>query len=94
MKITEEYLNNFKGLFPNILQDFKDHDKSCSSLEHLWLGHTGGFSDLWSQAECEECTVAFYYEGLYLTDEWDPIIGEVYSSYYCDCCRRKILEEN
>jgi hypothetical protein len=68
------------GIFPSILKDYEEHDKSCSSIPYMWLGYKGGFSSFGEQNDCDNCNVTFYYDGLKeveLPDEY---------KYYCDCC--------
>lgn len=75
------------GLFENIKKDYEEHDKTCSSIPQMWLGHKGGISDMWSQGPCDGCDVWFYTEGL----KWYeiPVEDGIEEENYCDCCDRK-----
>lgn len=75
------------GIFSHILIQYQEHDKTCSSIPQMWLGHKGGVSDMWSQMDCDGCGVTFYTEGLNWYDGSDD--GEIDETNYCDCCDRK-----
>lgn len=60
-----------------------EHDKTCTSLPHLWLGRKGGVSCPSDLDDCDGCGVTFFHEGLTCTDyDADDL------EYLCDCCRR------
>jgi hypothetical protein len=76
-----------EGIFPNILKDYEEHDKSCSSIPHMWLGHKGGVSDMWSQTDCDDCGVCFYIDALIWIE--GSVTDEIDDQNLCDCCNRK-----
>jgi hypothetical protein len=86
--MMEEYKINYfpPGLFSDIQLSYEKHDKTCSSIPHLWLGHTGGKSCFGEQAECDNCQVVFYYEGLKEVELPEDF------KYYCDCCYRALAK--
>lgn len=81
-------IKNFPpGLFENIAKDYVEHDKTCSSIPHMWLGHKGGVSDMWSQGPCADCDVWFYVDGLKWYEGSDD--GEIDEYSLCNCCDKK-----
>lgn len=90
--MTEYEIKYFPpGTFENVLKDYEEHDKTCSSIPHLWLAHKGGFTDIWELQDCDSCRVTFYTDGIKHRFEFD-VDGEEYNAYYCDCCNRRLYD--
>lgn len=73
-----------EGVFPSILKQYEEHDKTCGSLPDIWFGRKGGVSCWNEQNECVLCDVTFYNEGLrYFGEDWD--------NGYCECCYQRAV---
>lgn len=84
------------GAWRRIKDAIVAHDKTCSSLVHVWAGHTGGVSSFAELGECGDCDVTFFVDGLTggyppgwqagdtveVDEEGDPVD-------LCDCCARR-----
>ena len=77
----------YDQLFENIREAWDEHDKTCTSLEHLWLGRKGGVSCPSDLTDCGVCGVTFYNEGVTNTN-WDSKDPDADWDYRCECCSR------
>lgn len=92
------------GLFDRVKRDILAHDQTCASLPDLWLARAGGVSCPSDMADCDDCGVTFYNEGLMgqYPPGWkmgDPVLqtldeedGLEYDATLCECCGRERLE--
>lgn len=83
------------GAWPNVKDAIVTHDKTCSSLEHVWAAFTGGVSGFGEQADCLDCGVTFLVDGLtgaYAPGGSEGDAPEVDADGdpvdLCDCCGR------
>lgn len=67
--------------FKYCLDAYNSHDKSCSSIEEIWMGYSGGFTDLNATFDCCLCGVTFWYEGSNFKDS-----NLEFDNPYCGCC--------
>lgn len=83
------------GTFNYILEQFSNHDQTCTSLPTIWFGHKGGYTSMGDTITCNGCDVFFWSDGIF------HVIEEPESDYvYCGCCvgnhpktRERLIEE-
>jgi hypothetical protein len=77
----------YDQMFDSTRKAWDEHDKTCASLSHLWLGRKGGVSCLSDLTDCAVCGATFYNEGV--TDiNWKSSDPAAEPDYRCECCRR------
>lgn len=70
--------------FPHIVAHYNEHDPSCLSRKHMWMGRKGGVSD-WNEIfSCFVCDVQFWIEGIHYSKD-----DTEYDNPMCDCCEKK-----
>ena len=77
----------YDRLFESIRKAWDEHDKTCESLKHLWLGREGGVSCPSDLTDCTVCGVTFYNEGVEDVN-WKSSDPDAEWDYRCECCRR------
>lgn len=76
-------------VFPEIRQDYENHDENCESLVDMWLGRSGGVSCPSDLGDCDGCSVTFYNEGLVWPNFDECENPDVREIWLCGCCARK-----
>ena len=77
----------YDDLFERIRKAWDEHDKTCRSLERLWLGRKGGVTCPSDITDCAGCEVTFYNEGVTWVNWNDPDAED--DVYLCECCQRR-----